>query len=118
MDMSLSKLRELVMDREAWRAAVHGVTKRWTWLSDSTELDWTALLLALNSAWHRAGVSEYVNWLIWDSEYLIKSSNNKYHLFGNFYVFGTVLMLIGKYYLTFIEEVDTIIIPIISGEET
>ena len=34
MDMSLSKLQELVMDREAWRVAVHGITKNWTQLSD------------------------------------------------------------------------------------
>ena len=38
MDVSLSKLRELVMDREAWSAVIHGVAKSWTQLSDRTEL--------------------------------------------------------------------------------
>ena len=45
MDMNLSKLLELLMDREAWRAAVHVVTKRWTRLSNWTELSMYMLIL-------------------------------------------------------------------------
>ena len=41
MDMSVSELRELVMDREAWGALIHGVAKSKTWLSDWSELNWT-----------------------------------------------------------------------------
>ena len=39
MDWSLSELQELVMDREAWRAVIHGIAKNWTWLNDWTELN-------------------------------------------------------------------------------
>ena len=43
MDMSLSELREWVMDRDSWIAVIHGVAKSWTRLSDWTELNWTEL---------------------------------------------------------------------------
>ena len=45
MDVSLSELQELVMDREAWGAAIHGATKSQALLSDWTELNWTDRVL-------------------------------------------------------------------------
>ena len=55
--MSLSELRELVMDREAWRAVIHGVTKSQTRLSDWNELNWTGDVWGSEgqSHWHLVG---------------------------------------------------------------
>ena len=55
MDMSLGRLRELVMNREAWRAAVHGVTKSCTRLSD-----WTELMHNTDHFYHRFSIPEYI----------------------------------------------------------
>ena len=62
MDMSLSKLQELVMAREGWRAVVHGITKSQTWLSD-----WTELIMSLNNQATSFPFKKYIYFILAES---------------------------------------------------
>ena len=93
MDMGLGELHELVTDREALRAVVHGVTKSWTWLSDWTELNWIQsypwgawIKLALCDLWIFDGI---LSWSYMGQEFV----ERKTFLMSNFIYFIVLRVL-------------------------
>ena len=83
VDVSLSELQELVMDREAWHAGIHGVAKSRTWLSDWTELNW----MALTSYSNFFLLTRKVNWIQHWSDWFWKQGN-----LGTYYTSQTILI--------------------------
>ena len=81
MDMNLNKLREIVKDREAWRAAVHGVTKSRIWLSNWTKISRIAGVLGL----------DYLSWLV-DAPAIAAAEYSEYHPWRIVWIWGLFLV--------------------------
>ena len=82
MDMSLSKLQELVMARVVWHSAVYGVTKSWTGLSDWTELNWI-LIYCVSPICSTEKVGKFESW------YFIMNTNNNFYNRNKFDIYCT-----------------------------
>ena len=102
IDVSLSELREMVMDREAWRAAIHGVTKSWTRLSDWSDLIWSDQAASVHQSFNLfLKVFEEVKRVQWSKEFVLHSllysnlenSQRTWQYSGNFTVINKILIL-------------------------
>ena len=106
MDVSLSEVRELVMNREAWRAAIHGVVKSRTRLSDWTELNWaTSLSLSLSNT---CIIAHSRCWVNADPSLLLGFLSAKHHssMSHFFTVFQNTLSKIIKAELLFRQDLN------------
>ena len=105
MDMNLSKLRETVEDRGVWQAAVHGVAKSWTWLSDSTttKLSLDIMEVYFTSVWLKWSSLIYIRRMSW-LKYLLILQSSSFMLF--FMLRGLCLLLFELCFTCFIFSIN------------